>query len=138
MLACCYYCCNNFRYSCFLVLFRLLSIHLTADDIVLQLVIFLMRCELQFPVSVFVIVRHHKSLQLNQPPVTWSCFHGSEDGYSLKNPPPVVRRLLAFMLWSTTQRIPSTLIHLNQGWAIFSLPRAALAIHVFVEGRRKN
>jgi hypothetical protein len=27
---------------------------------------------------------------------------------------------------------------LKQGWAIFSLPRAALAIHIFVEGRRKN
>jgi hypothetical protein len=25
-----------------------------------------------------------------------------------------------------------------QGWEIFSLPRAALAIHIFFEGRRKK
>jgi hypothetical protein len=31
------------------------------------------------------------------------------------------------------------IIHsVEQGWAIFSLPQAALAVHIFVEGRRKN
>jgi hypothetical protein len=27
---------------------------------------------------------------------------------------------------------------LGQGWAIISSPRASLAIHIFVEGSRKN
>jgi hypothetical protein len=32
----------------------------------------------------------------------------------------------------------TTRMTLKQEWGIFSLPGAALAIHIFVEGRRKN
>jgi hypothetical protein len=44
-----------------------------------------------------------------------------------------------FSSWSLTLLMNNmSYLPLDQGWAIFSLPWATLAIHIFVEGHRKN